>query len=94
MDPIAFLDGGLILRRSTPADVDELVQFNAVVHGRPDHPDHGVAVWTRDLLTRPHPTFHEGGVLVVEDPATHRIVSSLNLIPQTWSYAGMRFGVG
>ena len=31
---------------------------------------------------------------MVEDPASGRIVSSLNLIPQTWSYGGVCFGVG
>ena len=49
---------------------------------------------TRDLLTRPHPTFHADDFIIVEKSATGKIVSSLNLIPQTWSYEGIEFGVG
>ncbi len=95
MDVIERLEGGLILRRATAADTEELVEFNAVIHGGPTSgPDRPIGVWTRDLLTRPHPTFADGGFTVVEDTATGRIVSSLNLIPQTWSYGGVRFGVG
>ena len=48
----------------------------------------------KGLAHTPHPTFEKGGFLVIEDPAAGRIVSSLNLIPQTWSYGGLRFGVG
>ncbi len=50
--------------------------------------------WTRDLLSGRHPTFGSGDFTIVED--THRgcIVSSLNLIPQRWTYGGVEFGVG
>jgi GNAT superfamily N-acetyltransferase len=94
MEVIDRLEGGLILRRATGADVEALVAFNAAVHGAPGPPDPAIGAWTRDLLTRPHPTFGEGGFLVVEDPAAGKLVSSLNLIPQTWSYDGVPFGVG
>src|SRR5690349_1905475 len=80
--PIRHLDGGLILRRGTAADAAELSALNAAVHGEPHGPDDSIAVWTRDLLTRPHPTFGDGGFAVVEDRARGKIVSSLNLIPQ------------
>ena len=53
-----------------------------------------VAAWTHDLLTRPHPTLRPDDFTIVEETATGRIVSSLNLIPQTWSYEGIEFGVG
>ncbi|HVG98729.1 MAG TPA: GNAT family N-acetyltransferase, partial [Chloroflexota bacterium] len=91
---IERLAGGLLLRRAAAADAAALSAFNALVHGAPGRPDRSVWTWTWDLLTRPHPTFGEGGFLVVEDPASGRIVSSLNLIPQTWSYGGLPFGVG
>jgi GNAT superfamily N-acetyltransferase len=91
---IERLEGGLVLRRATASDVEGLVEFNAAVHGAPGRPDPSIGIWTRDLLTRPHPTFAAGGFLVVEDPGAGRIVSSLNLIPQTWSYGGVPFGVG
>jgi len=87
---------GLILRRSTPDDADALAEFNARIHSDdgPDKPDERLAAWTRDLLTRPHPTFHPDDFTVVEEIATGRIVSSMNLISQTWTYEGISFGVG
>lgn len=90
------LGDGLILRRSTPGDASQLAEFNARVHSDngPDQPDKKVAAWTRDLLERPHPTFDTGDFTIVEDTASGKIVSSLNLISQTWSYAGVSFGVG
>jgi hypothetical protein len=94
MEPLERLEDGLVLRRAALEDAEALAQFNAVIHGSPEQPATGIGVWARDLLTRPHPTFGEGGFVVVEDTATGAIVSSLNLIPQTWSYGGVRFGVG
>jgi len=94
VEVIERLDGGLILRRATAADVDALADFNAVIHSEPGQPNRSIGIWTHDLLTRPHPTFAAGGFLVVEEAATGKIVSSLNLIPQTWSYGSVLFGVG
>jgi len=89
------LGGGLTLRAATPADVEPLAAFNGMVHAASSgEPDAGAAAWTRDLLQRPHPTFRPDLFTVVEDRATGAIVSSLNLIPQTWSYGGHEFGVG
>ncbi len=90
------LGDGLILRRSTPADADALADFNARIHSDdgPDHPDEGIAAWTRDLLKGNHPTFGVDDFTIVEDTRTGQIVSSLNLISQTWSYDGIAFGVG
>ncbi len=90
------LGEGLIVRSATAADADALAEFNAHVHSDYgwDEPDCGVAVWTRDLLLRPHPTFKPGDFLVVEDTTTGAIVSSTNLISQTWSYGGIEIPVG
>jgi hypothetical protein len=90
------LGNGLVMRRSTPADVEALAEFNARVHSDegPDKPDERLAAWTRDLLAYPHPTFEVGDFTIVEDSASGKIVSSLNLISQTWTYAGIPFGVG
>ncbi|HEY2979668.1 MAG TPA: GNAT family N-acetyltransferase [Anaerolineales bacterium] len=90
------LGDGLILRRSSPADADALADFCSRVHSEHgmDKPDHRIAAWTRDLLTKPHPTFHADDFTVVEESATGRIVSTLNLISQTWAYEGIPFGVG
>ncbi|MBI5298188.1 MAG: GNAT family N-acetyltransferase [Chloroflexi bacterium] len=90
------LGDGLILRRSSPADAEALADFCAHIHSDDgwDKPDLRIAAWTRDLLTRPHPTFHADDFSVVAEAATGRIVSTLNLIPQTWTYEGIPFGVG
>jgi hypothetical protein len=90
------LGDGLVLRRSTPADADALAEFNSKMHSDfgPDKPDERIGAWVRDLLSHPHPTFDPGDFTFVEDTRTGQIVSSLNLISQTWSYAGIPFGVG
>lgn len=88
------LGNGLIMRRSSPKDADALSELNAQIHGADEADGRRVAAWTRDLLERPHPTFHADDFTIVEESASGRIVSSLNLIPQTWSYEGIEFGVG
>jgi hypothetical protein len=93
---IRDLGDGLILRRTTIEDTEKLAEFNSKIHSDlgPDQPDLRVGVWTRDLMTTSHPTFVPGDFTIVEDTATGKIVSSLNLISQTWSYGGIPFGVG
>jgi GNAT superfamily N-acetyltransferase len=90
------LGDGLILRRSTPADAEALADFCGRIHSDdgPDQPDAHIAAWTRDLVARPHPTFQPDDFTVVAEAATGRIVSTLNMIPQTWAYEGVPFGVG
>jgi hypothetical protein len=92
---IKNLGAGLVLRRSSPADAGALAEFCGLVHSDvPGKSDDIVAAWTRDLLTRPHPTFHADDFTVVEETGTGRIVSTLNLISQTWTYDGIPFKVG
>ena len=86
---IRRLEDGLILRRSTPADTEKLVKFNAEIHK-----DALVGEWTRDLMSGKHPTFGVGDFTIVENPRTGEIVSTMNLIDQTWTYAGIPFKVG
>jgi len=88
------LGNGLIMRRSSPEDADALSAFNGKIHREDDADEKRLIAWTRDLLTLPHPTFHADDFIIIEESATGRIVSSLNLIPQTWSYEGIEFGVG
>ncbi len=92
---IKNLGAGLILRRSSPADAEALAEFCGLIHSDvPGKSDDLIAAWTRDLLTRPHPTFHANDFTVIEETATGRIVSTLNLISQTWTYDGIPFKVG
>lgn len=88
------LGNGLVLRRPKPEDADALAEFNGTIHGDDELDKQRVAAWTRDLLTRPHPTLRPDDFTIVEETASGRIVSSLNLIPQTWTYEGIEFGVG
>lgn len=92
---IEDLGDGLIVRHITTADSDELCRFNAEIQADPGMPpEEEIAVWTHDLIHSPPPTFTIDDFTVVEDARTGRIVSTLNLIAQTWSYAGIPIGVG
>lgn len=90
------LGDGLVLRKGRPQDADELAELNARIHSDegPDQPDIYVGAWTRDLLTKLHPSFRAQDFTVVEDTHSKKIVSSMCLISQTWSYEGIRFGLG
>jgi hypothetical protein len=90
------LGEGLILRRSSVEDTDALADFNARVHSDegPDQPDEKVRAWTYDLMAKPHPTFRASDFTIVEEVTSSRIVSAMNLIPQTWAFAGIPFKVG
>jgi len=94
MNLIKDLGNGLILRRASKDDAQALADFNGHIHGDNEEDRHRVAAWTRDLLALPHPVFKPEDFTVVEETATKRIVSSLNLISQTWAYEGIKFGVG
>ena len=88
------LGDGLILRRSAPEDADVLSDFNAVVNSLTDQPDEQVRAWTCDLISGRLPRFDSEDFTIVEDTKTGAIVSTLNLISQTWSYGGVAFGAG
>jgi GNAT superfamily N-acetyltransferase len=93
---IRDLGDGLVLRRATPSDTEALVAFNSEVHQDPgvSGPEEYVGTWARDLMARPHPTFDASDFTIVEDTRTGAIVSTLNLIPQVWSYGRVPIGVG
>jgi Acetyltransferase (GNAT) domain len=90
------LGDGLIMRRATLDDVEALCAFNGEIfrESSRSEPNEWVQTWTRDLMTRQHPTFKVDDFLIVEDTRTKHIISSLCLISQTWSYGGVEFGVG
>ncbi|NOH00789.1 MAG: GNAT family N-acetyltransferase [Chloroflexi bacterium] len=87
---------GLILRSASAEDADALAAINGMMHSDdgPENPNPRIAAWTRDLLAKPHPTLTAGDFTIVEETASGRIVSTLCLIPQTWTYEGVEFGVG
>ncbi|MCJ7659936.1 MAG: GNAT family N-acetyltransferase, partial [Anaerolineales bacterium] len=95
-DILSNLGDGLVLRSVRREDTEALVAFNARIHGNIEEGEleERVGAWTRDLMEKPHPTFDIGDFTLVEETQTGKIVSSLCLISQTWSYGGIPFGVG
>ena len=92
---IKELDGNLCLRPVSPADGDAVAKFNAGVFTLPEEKHNPyIYAWTHDLATRPHPTLKPEDILIVESRDTGAIVSSMNLINQTWTFDGIPFGVG
>ncbi len=85
----------MILRWATSADTEELATFNARLHSDTAEPDEWVYHWTKELMGSDHPTTNPADfTVVVDQSAGGRIVSSMNLISQTWSYEGIKFGLG
>jgi len=93
---IRDLGDSLVLRYASMDDTEALAAFNSRIHSDagPDKPDERVGAWTRDLMAGQHPLFRPEDFTVVENTQTRQIVSTLNLISQTWAYAGIPFGVG
>ncbi len=87
------LGDGLRLRFAAPEDFDALVDYIKRVPEY-DSPVDSVVEWAHELMSGRHPTTRAGDFTVVEDTRTGKIVSSLCLIPQTWSYGGIPFGCG
>src|SRR5262249_27292110 len=90
------LGDGLVLHWATPADLDALAAFNGRwLSDNPPEPEEEVIQWTRDLMRGDHPTTAAGDFTVVVDERDGgKLVSSVGLISQTWTYAGIPFGVG
>ena len=94
---IRDLGGGLILRHGLPEDGEALALFNGEQHGEgglASWDGQGLAAMTRDLFTRPHVSLTPNDFTIVEETDSGRIVSSMCLIQQTWTYEGIEFGMG
>ncbi len=87
------LGDGLRLRFATVDDSEALAQFNGHIHTSEGF-NAFVAHWTREFLALSHPTCGPDHVTLVEDTRTRQIVSSMCLIPQTWTFDGIPFPVG
>ena len=88
------LGNGLVLRRSSKLDTERLAEFNERIHGDDEEDRIRIGIWTKDMLSGNHPTMNEDLFTIVEEKKTGKIVSSMNLIPQTWTYQGIPFQVG
>ena len=91
---VADLGGGLVLRGATVDDTERMATLIADRGGDMAEPRGPILTWTGDLMAGNLPGFSPGDFTVVEDTGTGRIVSTLNLISQTWSYEGIAFPVG
>ena len=93
---IKDLGEGLVLRQATPADSERLADFNGRIHNENDAQDHDERInqWTNDLTSGAHLTTSVSDFTIVEDMQSKQIVSTMVLISQTWSYAGIPFKVG
>ncbi|HTP09927.1 MAG TPA: GNAT family N-acetyltransferase [Anaerolineae bacterium] len=87
------LGDGLRLRFATVEDSEALAQFNGRIHANEGFNEF-VSQWTREFVSPSHPTCGPNNVTLVEDTRTRQIVSSMCLIPQTWTFDGIPFPVG
>jgi hypothetical protein len=90
------LGDGLILRRSTIADREAVAEFHANTPRdvEEEPPLERIYYWILDLISGEHPGFDPRDFTLVKDTATGKIVSSMALISQTWTYDGIPFKVG
>ena len=89
------LGDGLVLRWATPDDAEAVASFNRAIHA--DNPDEEPMLyhWTRDLMRGDHPTTNATDFTVIIDRnADDKLVSTMNLISQTWAYEDIPFPVG
>lgn len=98
-DGVEDLGGGLVMRRATPEDAEDLARFHATQQAYPpDAYEEAIYHWMFDLMggsgRHPHPFFPASDFLIVEDTANRQIASSMGLISQVWSYSGIPFKVG
>ncbi|MCA9931284.1 MAG: GNAT family N-acetyltransferase, partial [Anaerolineales bacterium] len=90
------LGNGLLLRWATPKDAEALAAFNLRIHSDdPAEPEMFLRHWTHDLMRGDHPTTKaDDFTIVVDTNNDNNIVSSMNLISQTWLFEDIPFKVG
>jgi GNAT superfamily N-acetyltransferase len=89
------LGNGLLLRQATLADAEAIANFNSIIHGQPGKPEERVKHWTLALMKGDYPSVSPADFLVVVDQKQDcKIVSTLCLISQIWSFNGIEMKVG
>lgn len=90
------MDGGLVVRWSTQADVERLARLCADTFRdeENDPPNTYFGNWVRDLMSGRHPLAEPGDFALVEDTTTGEIVACAVLMRQTWDYGGVTIAVG
>jgi hypothetical protein len=88
-DFIKDLGDGLVMRRSRAEDREKLSKFNAEIHK-----DTTVGDLTMDLMSGNHPGFGVDDFTIIENAHSGEIISTMCLIDQCWTYAGIPIKVG
>lgn len=87
------LGDGLLLRFASEADADALAAFNTEHHD--DNKEFGiVGRGVGHLVSGKHPTIRAEDFTIVEHEPTGKVVSSMCLLSQTWTYGGVEFPMG
>ncbi len=87
---------GLVLRRARTEDGDAVAEFhaNTLLDVDETPPLERLYYWILDLMHGKHPTFTPADFTLVEETATGKIVSSMALLSQIWTYDGVPFPFG
>jgi hypothetical protein len=90
------LGDGLVLRRATLDDRERVAEFhaNTLLDITETPPLERLYGFVLDLMSGEHPSSRPGDFTIVEDMASGKIVSSMCLISQTWTYEGIPFKFG
>ncbi len=90
------LGDGLVMRKATSEDRERLADFhaNTLLDIGETAPLERLYGFVLDLMSGEHPTFRPGDFTLVEDTNMRKIVSSMCLISQTWTYEGSPFKFG
>ena len=88
------LGDGLVLRHARPSDAEATAELVVTAHAATGNDAASAGPWTRDLIERPHPTMTAEDTFVVEHSPAGVLVSTLDLIPQIWTYDDVTLGVG
>jgi hypothetical protein len=88
------LGGGLVLRWSTVADAERLIEMYAEAFRHEQHAPPSLPTWVRDMTGGRHPLIGPGDFALVEDTDRGRTVSAACLLDQVWEYEGIALRVG
>ncbi|MGH2557446.1 MAG: GNAT family N-acetyltransferase [Thermomicrobiales bacterium] len=95
-DILHDLGDGLVLRGARSQDREAVAAFhaNTLLAVGETAPLERLYYFVLDLMSGEHPDCKPGDFMLVEETTSGKIVSSLGLISQTWTYDGIPFRVG
>ncbi|MCZ7544067.1 MAG: GNAT family N-acetyltransferase [Anaerolineae bacterium] len=91
--PLSLGDNLVLRRAETEEDIERIIALDNLVI-QEGEPGVDVSVWVRQMTRGDHPTTTRRDFYLVEDTRKDLFVSSLCLIPKTWTYDGIPFGAG